>query len=301
MVRCRGIRSARDGSRWHEQTICYRDALLQIGRAPEQELATQSHICDPSVRLSPYIEAYWSRAASDDRRAMRVLPDASTYLIFELTGELAGSAYLVGTLLSPVVVNLNGEVDRVGIRFRPGMAGLLFNVSARNLRDRVLDLNDAGIRLPGSLLDDLMEVPDFRSRVRVIEHWLLGRLSALESSVQATRTETAQLFHAIMQGAYPRVIGDLMAWNERKVQRVFQERFGASAATLRRWGRFRRCLAVLEGEEYRSRAIASAQLGYSDQAHMCREFREFSGTDIGSLLSERRSVGNVQAAGQQNI
>jgi AraC-like DNA-binding protein len=232
---------------------------------------------------------------------MRVLPDASAYVIFDFAGELSGSAYLVGTLLRPVLVNLNGEVNRVGIRIRPGMANLLFNVSAKNLRDRVLGLDDAGIQLPGSLLDELMNVPDLHSRVHAIERWLLGRLSELEPSVLATQTETARLFHAITRGACPRAIAGLMAWNERKAQRVFKERFGASAATLRRWGRFRRCLAILEARTHLSRAMISAHLGYSDQAHMCREFREFSGTDIASLLSERQSVGNVQAAGQQSI
>jgi len=80
---------------------------------------------------------------------------------------------------------------------------------------------------------------------------------------------------------------------------LFLARFGASAATIRRLSRFRRSLADLEARAHPSRASASAHLGYSDQAHMCREFREFAGTDIGSLLAERRSVGIVQAAGQR--
>jgi AraC-like DNA-binding protein len=229
---------------------------------------------------------------------MRVLPDVSSYLIFELAGEMAGASYLVGTQLRPILVKLNGEVDRLGIRFRPGMASLLFCVSAGDLRDRVAGLNEVHVQLPSSLLDELAGAPHFRSRVNAMENWLTDRLAKLKPSALAAQTVTDRLFHAVIRGAGPRDLSRLTGWNERKIQRFFRERFGASAATLRRWSRFHRSLARLEAAENPSRAIVSTELGYSDQAHMCREFREFSGTAIGSLLAERRSVGNVQAAGQ---
>jgi hypothetical protein len=232
---------------------------------------------------------------------MRVLPEASSYVIFELAGEIAGSAYLVGTLLRPVLVELRGEVDRVGIRFRPGMASLLLDLSASDFRDKVAGLSAACIRLPPSLLDELSGAADFRSRIGVLENWLLRRLSRREPSALAAQTETGRLFRAVMRGAGPRDLAELTGWNERKIQRVFLERFGASAATLRRWSRFRRTLSVLETANHSSRAMVATQQGYSDQAHMCREFREFAGTDIRSLLAERRSVGNVQAAGQSAL
>lgn len=271
--------------------------LLEHGR----KLATQSRICEPSARLSPFVGAYWSRAALHDGRTMRVLPDASSYIIFELAGEIAGSAYLVGTHLRPILVELKGDVDRMGIRFRPGMANLLFGISAKDLRNRLSGLSNACIRSPSSLLGELSEAHDFQSRVGAIENWLLDQLSELKPSALATQTETARVFRAVIRGIGPRDLTQLTGWNERKTQRFFLERFGASAATLRRWSRFRRSLAMLEAEDHPSRAIVSAQLGYSDQAHMCREFHEFAGTDIGSLLSERRNVGNVQAAGQSTI
>lgn len=232
---------------------------------------------------------------------MRVLPDASSYIIFEFAGDIAGSVYLVGTQLRPILVELNGDVDRLGIRFWPGMANLLFGISARGLRDRVAGLNDVGIPLPSSLLEEVSKGRDFSSRIGAIERWLLGQQSELKPSALAAKLETMQLFHAVINGIGPRDLRALMGWNERKTQRYFLERFGVSGATLGRWGRFRRSLAILEREDKPSRAVVSTQLGYSDQAHMCRDFREFAGIDIASLLSERQSVGNVQAVGQGTI
>jgi hypothetical protein len=164
---------------------------MNVVRAPER-VATLSKSCDPNVRLNPFVDAYWSRAAFHDGRTMRVLPDASSYLIFELAGERAGSAYVVGTHLRPIVVELNGEVDRVGITFRPGMANMLLRVSARDFRDRVGSLRDARIRLPPSLLDGLSKVPDFRSRVGAIESWLLGL--CIDLTLQPGETRSSWTF-----------------------------------------------------------------------------------------------------------
>ena len=229
---------------------------------------------------------------------MRVLSDVSSYIIFEFTGELAGSAYLVGTQLRPIFVELSGEVDRVGVKLRPGIASSLFGISARDLRDRVVGISDANIRLPSRLQDKRFAGPRFRSRVCALEDWMRGQLAKLKPSSVKALTETTRLFQTVSEGTPVRLLEKLTGWNERRIQRFFLNQFGTSAATLRRWGRFRRALELLEAQNQLSRAIVSAQVGYSDQAHMCREFREFAGTDIGSLLSERQSVGNVQAAGQ---
>lgn len=230
---------------------------------------------------------------------MRVLPDASSYILFDLAGETAGSATIVGTLLRPVLVPLRGEVDRVGITLRPGAAHLLFGISARDLRNRVVGLRDVSARFRSSLLDEVSAAVDSRARVAIVEDWLLGELERLRPSTLARHAETSRLFQAVDRGAGPRALEGLTGWDERKIQRAFLTRFGASAATLRRLRRFRRTLAVLEAGDHPTRASVSTQLGYSDQAHMCREFREFAGTGIGSLLAERRNVGIVQAAGQR--
>ncbi len=261
-------------------------------------MATESRIYNPGLQLTPLVDIYWSRSASGDRRTIRVLPDASTYIIFELAGESAGAAYVVGTLLHPVVFGLDGDVDRIGIRFRPGMADLLFDHSARDLTNRVAGLDEAGIQLPPPQFDALSNATDHSSRVSVIEDWLLRRMSEMAPAVLRSRDEVSRLYEAVANGASPRGLRDLTGWNERKLQRFFLEHFGAPVARLRRLCRFRRSLAALESRTHRSRAMLSTELGYSDQAHMCREFREFTGTDIGSLLAERRNVGNVQAAGQ---
>ena len=264
-------------------------------------MATHSQISEPDIRLRPFVEAHWRRAAYEDGRNMRVLADASSFVLFDLAGERAGSAYVVGTLLRPVLVPLFGDVDRVGITLRPGAANLLFGIPAGDLRNRVVGLSDISARFRPSLVEELSAANDFRARVGVLENWLLGELARLKPSTFAIHAEAIRLFRAVDRGAGPRALTEITGWNERKLQRFFHTRFGASAATLKRLTRFHRSLAVLEADDHPSRASVSADFGYSDQAHMSREFREFAGTDIGSLLAERRSVGNVQAAGQHAV
>jgi hypothetical protein len=82
---------------------------------------------------------------------MRVLAEASSYILFELAGERAGSASVVGTLLRPVLVPLRGDVDRVGIKLRPGAANLFFGLSARDVCDRNSATSVPGFGLRSSM------------------------------------------------------------------------------------------------------------------------------------------------------
>jgi hypothetical protein len=105
--------------------------------------------------------------------------------------------------------------------------------------------------------------------VHVVENWLRGELTRLKPSQLAMHDETNRLFHAVARGAGQKELMELTGWNERKIQRLFLTRFGASAATIRRLSRFRRSLTALESEIHPSRASASADLGATATRRTC--------------------------------
>jgi hypothetical protein len=135
-----------------------------------------------------------------------------------------------------------------------------------DVRNRAVGLND--VRFRPSLFDELSRAIDFRAHVGIVEDWLLDELERLRPST--LHSETNRLFHAVDRGAGPRALMELTGWNERRIQRFFLTRFGASAATIRRLRRFRRSLAVLEAEAHPSRARVAAHLGFSGVARFDR-------------------------------
>jgi AraC-like DNA-binding protein len=247
----------------------------------------------PSPRLRPFVEGYWQRRGSFEReKKVRVAADACTKIIFELAPMPWPSCYVVGTQLAPIIVVMAGDVDRVGIRFRPGMAGFFLNRSLDGLSSRLTSFAFLPISDAEEVRTRLAATLSLAGRASILEPWLLSLLSTRRSDLLDMR-ETARLNRGFRRGLSPSELAAAMGWQERQLQRICRDRFGATAATLHRLHRFQALQARLYGKPAELADLA-AELGFSDQAHMAREFRHFAGTTISSFLRERGGVGNVQ-------
>jgi AraC-like DNA-binding protein len=249
----------------------------------------------PAPPLRPFIEGYWQRrGVYEPERKVRVMADACTKIIFELVPMPWPSSYVIATQLLPIVVTLSGNTDRVGIRFRPAMAGFFLGRPLDGLEGGVTRLSDIGID-DEALVQRLRGAGALKERAAVLDEWLLARWAALEPD-PARVEETTRLSKSVLRGLSPRELADAMGWSERRLQRVCRERFGASAAGLHRFFRFE-CLQKRLSGEPAELAVLAAELGFADQAHMAREFRVFAGCTISSCLRERAAVGNLQDGG----
>jgi AraC-like DNA-binding protein len=253
-------------------------------------------LLSPAPALHPYVEGYWVRSGLyEPARKVRVMADACTKLIFELTPMPWGSCYVIGTQTSPIIVMLAGEVDRIGVRFRPGAASFFLEHSLDGLAGRLTALGQLGIAEGEAMLARLREAGSQEERAKFLDQWLLSRLPGddPERSDMETIMEVARLLRA---GLAPPAIAAAANWSERRLQRVCRHRFGAPAASLHRLYRFDLLQARLRGVPVELARLA-AELGYSDQAHMARDFRHFAHTTMSAFLRERATVGNLQDAG----
>jgi AraC-like DNA-binding protein len=248
----------------------------------------------PAPALRPFVEGYWQRrGVYEQEKKVRVLADACAKIIFELVPMPWPSSYVVVTQLFPIVVTLSGSTDRVGIRFRPGMARFFLARPLGQLEGKMTTLSDIGID-EEVLVTRLRAVGELAERGALLDEWLFDRWTALKPDSTQVE-ETARLSKGALRGLPPRELADLMGWSERRLQRICRDRFGASAANLHRFYRFG-CLQEMLSGSPRELAVISAELGFADQAHMAREFRHFAGCTISSYLRERAGVGNLQDA-----
>lgn len=249
----------------------------------------------PAPKLQPYVEGYWVRSGLyEPAKKVRVMADACTKLIFELTPMPWGDSYVIGTQLSPIIVTLAGKVDRIGVRFRPGAASFFLGHSLDGLAGRLTSLGELGVTGGEAMLTRLRDTDAEGRPAKQLDQWLLSRLPVHdpEKAEVGTIMELARLLRA---GLAPPAVAAAFDWSERRLQRVCRHRFGASAASLHRLYRFDLLQARLRGRPVELARLA-AELGYSDQAHMARDFRHFAQTTISAYLRERAAVGNLQDA-----
>jgi AraC-like DNA-binding protein len=213
----------------------------------------------PHRALRPFVDRLWTDDAvgSEPRR---VLPDGCIDLLIT-----EGSAFVVGAMTRPLLVEGGAPARVVAVRFRPGGAVRFLREDAGALTDRQVEAEELGLGWANALANrDLT--------VGALEHALLERLPGPPEPLVA---------HAVglLFAETPPSIDQLarrIGWSRQHLGRAFRAHVGLSPKQLGRVARLQRTLARLQGGTP-ALAQEAAALGYFDQAHMNREFHALAG------------------------
>jgi AraC-like DNA-binding protein len=226
----------------------------------------------PPADLAPWVACFWQIAGGADgiTLAHRVLPDGCADLVFE-----AGSTALVGPMSGATVVELCGRVDVMGIRFRPGIIGAFARLAADELLDAAIPSTDLAFALEVSDAQ-LFASAALAQRLDLLIRLCRRRISTLSPPDPLIRHALARWLPA---GTFdlPTVaaVNATVALSERAFERRFTRLVGMPPVRYRRLARFRRLL-TLQRTVHGDWAAAAGVAGYSDQAHLVRDFRAFA-------------------------
>lgn len=253
---------------------------------------------EPSPALARWVSCYWTITSDGADTAVRVVPDASADIIFDLAHGARPIA--VGTMREAAVHRMRGMIDLFGVRFRPGAALPFFDVAMRELTDAVVPLDVLWGGLADSLADALASAAR-DERVAVVERTLLERIAAKgrRGNLPAELPARAVALFLRSRGAVNvRDAAAALGVNERALQRAFDESVGISPKGLARVLRFRHAVRAIE------RTVAAGgqpswtslayDAGYADQPHFIREFKSLAGVTPVEYAREFGRVGFVQ-------
>jgi methylphosphotriester-DNA--protein-cysteine methyltransferase len=275
----------------------------------------------PSPALHALVECFWSVEGRADTGGVvhnRVLPDGCMDVIFNLgDAPLSGgassslSSYVVGAMRGAVVVGHTGQVDLLGVRFRPGGAVPFLDAPAQQLTDGVADLSEFW-RDVAALADALASMPchsglaaapsaaveagspasagyvareRLRARARVLERALLAR-SAPAPQVDPLVAEAVRMIRQSQGSAQVRDVERALATTERTLQRRFAAAVGLTPKEAARVARFMAATSLLRRQPRPSLARAALEAGYADQSHLTREFVRLAGITPAAWLRE---------------
>jgi AraC-like DNA-binding protein len=187
----------------------------------------------------------------------------------------AGAPHVVGPDTKMRWVALHDGMVITGLRLRPGALRAVFGCSATTLIDNQALLRDLG-DVPARFLDDLNFADSLCVRHGLLEDWV--RRSMVDMSANDRLILSAcRLLSADAQleiGALAKRLG----WHARMIHRQFVDACGYGPKHLQRIMRVQSALRAAHDTHSSARLldIASAA-GFSDQAHMTREFRDLTG------------------------
>ena len=243
----------------------------------------------PSAALRPFVSQLWvSRSAQLPGGAREhVLPTGQMHLVFRLdgpalrifksgddSGEVIREPVVGGLRTSYYAKEVGAPVLAVGVQLLPGAAQALFGVSAAELAGRHTSLSELwGARQAASVFAQLASAAGPQQQVAILEALLAARLPR----VHGMHPAVAQ----VLEGArYDWRVDDLVRdsrYSHRGFIELFRQATGCSPKRYARLLRFQALLAALRAAPGKPLGELALDAGYSDQAHMNREFREFAG------------------------
>jgi AraC-like DNA-binding protein len=218
------------------------------------------------------VECFWSLDAREPIPGYTVPPDGCLDIVFSAQSGLRA----IGAMTAAHRYDL--DASRVcGVRFRPGMAAPFLKAPADELTDREFALEDLWGAPARALAEQLANAP--------------SAVDALAGGLARPAATPDRVQHAIATLAAAHGAADVDAiacaanLSPRQFRRRCLEATGLSPKHLCRVLRFRHASELASRTPGLKWSLIALDAGYFDQAHLIRDFREFTGRSPMSVLS----------------
>ncbi len=231
--------------------------------------------------LTRWVECSWCIQGDRPVTGYAVPPDGCLDIVYSRTDGLRA----IGTMTAEQRFDFPAGGQTMGVRFRPGMAGAFLRVAPVELTDAAVPLADLWGRAARELEARLFE----SARP---EELLLGQLQAPDAAPKAIERAIAAITAAggnVGLGYIARQAN----LSPRQFRRRCLEESGLTPKHLCRVLRFQHARRMASSVLRPQWSGIAADAGYFDQAHLIRDFREFTGRTPMSVFSNtaRASLG----------
>jgi len=247
--------------------------------------------------LSPLVHCIWEQKSLGPM-AWQILPSGCLELIFRLGPQLEqvdslqlqqnptrDFCFLSGLHTQTLKMRFV-TFHNLGIQLSPLAAQAFFRIPCAELQDWALPGEELFKDL-AQLEEHLQQAPDFQTRCRHLESFLLARIQESPELWQALRLKR-RLEQGLRQG---RVLEpeNLMGYSRTQTYRLFKTWFGLAPSQYMRLEQFTQSIAQIHRRSDSLTQIAQAS-GYFDQAHFVRSFRHFAGITPGYYKKHRSEL-----------
>ncbi len=186
-------------------------------------------------------------------------------------------SFTSGLCLKPVHISSAGACSCLEITLTPLGARRFFGLPMSELTERMVALDDLDDRSLVSLRARLGEERDWHRRLAIAEAFVLDRMRA----ASAISPAAAFAYRAIVEsgGRIPVArLAERLDWSRKHLAQRFHAEIGMAPKAVARVARFVATQRLASAEPESGWAEIAAASGFSDQAHLVREFRELAGT-----------------------
>lgn len=192
-------------------------------------------------------------------------------------------SFVAGLHRAPALVGSSGDARCVQFNLSPQAAMRLLGCDLAELVDQTVDLADIIGPEAGRLEDRLDACASWGERFAIVETFLMRRLAEVEHRSTLVDLALAEIGRS-HGGAAVAEIAAHAGCSRKHLSAMVRRATGLPPKTLARVARFERAVALLRSSDRPPLARVAAEVGYADQAHFSRDFRDFAGMRPSDLL-----------------
>ncbi len=238
----------------------------------------------PHLKLQSVVYCYWQLKTTRNLAEpfiYRVVADGCIDIFFELSNPQDN--FVMGFCKKFTEFPLENSFNYIGVRFLPTMFPQLFNVDASELSNRFDQLKKVIPKTSDFITSQINPSLTFDEVKRILDAYFL---EILENS---SFDHDARLYGAIeiilQKSGVVDIESDLNTGiSSRQLRRLFEFYIGDSAKTFSKIVRFQNILKAKPSSQSLRQNKLFFNVGYYDQAHFIKEFRNFYGVTPGKAF-----------------
>ena len=245
---------------------------------------------EPGNSVKRFVRCYWTlENHAPGCEVQRIVPDGRAELILNLGQPYSVFAagvwrrqpecFFFGQITGPLLLRSCGPTHIIGLRFHPHTAGKLLQLSMCELTDSMITLD----LIPARAARKIYELESARTpheQAAILDRMVLDLARKAGDDDRLLDVSVLELGRSMTV----REVAHNAGLSARQFERRFQHAVGISPKLFGRMQRFQRVFRAYEAGG-QSWVQAALLCGYHDQAHLIRDFREFSGKTPGALIA----------------
>lgn len=231
----------------------------------------------PNLKLQPFIYCYWELKTSKpltNHFTYKVVADGCIDIFFELNNSTEN--YVMGFCKKYTEFPLDNSFHYIGVRFLPTMFSQIFNINASELSNRFEHLKMV-IPETASFIANHFEPQHNPEQIKALfDNYFLELIAKARFNNDSRLYES---IHIILKNfGVVNIETDLNTGiSPRQLRRLFQFYIGDTAKTFSKVVRFQNILRAKPSTQSLRENKLFFDVGYYDQAHFIKEFRNFYG------------------------
>ncbi|ONF68644.1 helix-turn-helix domain-containing protein [Amycolatopsis keratiniphila] len=238
----------------------------------------------PHPALAAHVASYVAHDLPDaGANSWQITPLSVLTWVIDLDAPARGAGIpdspVLGLRDRPLRVEQAGASRGIVVTLTPLGSYALFGIPLRELTNSVVAASD--LLTAGPLTERLAEAADWSERFRLLDYYLAAKLARGPVLADPVRHAWDRLSAGPVR--VDALAGEI-GWSRQHLNARFREQIGLSPRTAGRIARLNRVLRLLDRASSLSWADVAHLGGYSDQAHLVREFRALTGcspTEVG--------------------